>query len=191
MLNWNPYHRKITLIRSQVFSDRDKYSHFCSLIGCCHPWRIQSTFCCPTTFHQSATIFSHSSTSKTQLWSSDSPPLWRCGERVVFTEDPASECCCLEELERSMATSSSMSSSCSSSRSRSSSGSTSWASLRLHRSEELQKVLQRLVSVSVGLKHFLDISNDFLCIPVLRDGHSVQSWSSCLRKYSKNYVKRD
>lgn len=125
---------------------------------------------------------SSSDAPKTQLCSSDSPPLCRCGERVGFTEDPASGCCCcLEELDRSMATSSSTSSSSSSSsisRSRSSSGSTSGASLRPHRSEVPQKVLHRVGSDSAGLRHFLDISNDFLCIPVLRDGHSVQSATS-------------
>lgn len=102
---------------------------------------------------------------KVQLCSSDSPPLCRCGEWVRLTEDPASGCCCLEELDRSMATSSSTSSSSSISRSRSSSGSASWASLRPHRSEVPQKGLQRVGSDSEGLKHFLDISSDFLCIP--------------------------
>lgn len=115
---------------------------------------------------------------KVQLCSSDSPPLCRCGEWVRLTEDPASGCCCLEELDRSMATSSSTSSSSSISRSRSSSGSASWASLRPHRSEVPQKGLQRVGSDSEGLKHFLDISSDFLCIPAWRDGHSVQSASS-------------
>lgn len=140
-------------------------------------WTHQPSW--PTAFHQSATVFSHFSTPpKVQLCSSDSPPLCRCGEWVRLTEDPASGCCCLEELDRSMATSSSTSSSSSISRSRSSSGSTSWASLRPHRSEVPQKGLQRVGSDSEGLKHFLDISNDFLCIPALRDGHSVQSASS-------------
>lgn len=139
------------------------------------PVNLLLPHCISSKCHRLQSIFD---SPKVQLCSSDSPPLCRCGDWAWFTEDPASGCCCLEELDRSMATSSSTSSSSSISKSRSSSCSTSGASLRLRRSEGPQKVLQRVGSDSVGLKHFLDISNDFLCIPVSRDGHSVQSASS-------------
>lgn len=105
------------------------------------------------------------SSSNLQLCSSDSTPLCCRGEEAHLTEPPASCCCCLEELDRSMATSSSMSSSSISSSS-SSSCSTSRASPPPRRSEASQKESQRVESDSEGLEHFLDISNDFLCIPV-------------------------
>ncbi len=102
--------------------------------------------------------------SNLQLCSSDSPPLCRCGEEADRTEPPASCCCCLEELDRSMATSSSISSISSSSSSSCSASRASPAPPR--RSEASQNESDRVESDSGGLEHFLDISKDFLCIPV-------------------------
>ncbi len=103
-----------------------------------------------------------------QLCSSESPLLCRRGEEADL-EPVASCCCCLEELDKSMATSSSMSSSSissSSSSSFSTSRAASRASLLLRRSDVSQNESQRVESDTGGLEHFLDISKDFLCIPV-------------------------
>lgn len=123
--------------------------------------------------------------SSLQLCSSDSPLLCRRGEEADLIEPPAS-CCCLEELDRSMATSSSISSSSISSSSSSSSSaatcSTCRASLPPPRRSEVSQNESGRVESDGGLEHFLDISRDFLCIPVRTETEtetdSVQSAGS-------------